>query len=56
MPEEIAAAGNEVVEMLGACAADPDDQQIGRAADEALRRLEQALAAASPLSEKGSSK
>lgn len=56
MSDEIAAAGSEVVEMLGACAADPDDPQIGRAADEALMRLEQALAASSSPSEKGSSK
>lgn len=43
MPDEIAAAGSEVVEMLGACAAAPDDIETGRAADEALMRLEQAL-------------
>jgi acyl carrier protein len=45
MPDEIAAAGAEVVEMLGACAADPDDLETARAADEALMRLEQVLAA-----------
>jgi hypothetical protein len=58
MPDEIAAAGREVVDMLGACAAAPDDRATGRAADEALMRLEQVLAAAtdgSPLSQKGSS-
>jgi hypothetical protein len=60
MPDEIAAAGGEVVEMLGACAAAPDDLEIGRAADEALMRLEQVLAASSAetagssLSQKGS--
>jgi hypothetical protein len=47
MPDEIAAAGSEVVEMLGACAAAPDDLETGRAADEALMRLEQVLAAGS---------
>lgn len=47
MPDEIAAAGREVVEMLGACAAAPDDPETGRAADEALMRLEQALTAGS---------
>ena len=47
MPDEIAAAGREVVEMLGACAAALDDLETGRAADEALMRLEQALAASS---------
>jgi hypothetical protein len=64
MPDESAAAGNEVVEMLGACAAAPDDLETGRAADEALMRLEQVLAAnlteagagaGSALSQKGSS-
>ena len=61
MPDEIAAAGREVVEMLGACAAAPDDLETGRAADEALMRLEQVLAASSTetggssLSQKGSS-
>jgi hypothetical protein len=58
MPDEIAAAGREVVDMLGACAAAPDDRATGRAADEALMRLEQALAAAtdgSPILPKGSS-
>jgi hypothetical protein len=49
MPDEIAAAGSEVVEMLGACAAAPDDIETGRAADDALMRLEQLL------SQKGSS-
>ena len=56
MPDEIAAAGSQVVEMLGACAAAPDDPDTGRAADEALLRLERALAAGHPeLSQKGSS-
>lgn len=48
MPEEldeIAAAGGEVVDLLGACAADPDDLETGRAADAALRRLDRLLAA-----------
>jgi len=55
MPDEIAAAGREVVEMLGACGAAPDDVETGRAADEALLRLEQAIAAGSSLSPKGPS-
>jgi hypothetical protein len=45
MPDEIAAAGRVLVEMLGACAAAPDDLETGRVADEALMRLEQVLAA-----------
>lgn len=45
MPEEIDEAGREVVEMLGACAAAPDDLETGRAADEALMRLDHVLAA-----------
>lgn len=45
-PDEITVAGQRVVEMLGACAADPDDVAVGRAADDALSRLEQLLAAA----------
>jgi hypothetical protein len=45
MPDEIAEIGREVVEMLGACGAAPDDRETARAADEALMRLEQALAA-----------
>lgn len=58
MSDEIAAAGHEVVEMLGACGAAPDDVEIGQAADEALLRLEQLLAettTGSSLSQKGSS-
>jgi hypothetical protein len=51
-PDEIAAAGREVVDMLGACAAAPDDVETGRAADDALMKLEQLLAAGSM--EKGS--
>jgi len=42
-----AAAGRKVVEMLGACAAAPDDIETGLAADEALRNLERLLAAGS---------
>lgn len=44
-PDEIAAAGQTVVEMLGACSAAPDDAEVGRAADEALRNLERLLTA-----------
>lgn len=42
-PDEIAAAGRTVVEMLGACSAAPDDAAVGRAADDALRNLERLL-------------
>jgi hypothetical protein len=42
--DEITAAGQEVIDLLGACGAAPDDIEIGRAADEALRKLEQLLA------------
>jgi hypothetical protein len=35
MPDEFDEAGCEVVEMLGACAAAPDDLETGRATDEA---------------------
>ncbi|MBO2449481.1 hypothetical protein J4573_20435 [Actinomadura barringtoniae] len=41
--DEIAAAGAKVVEMLGACAAAPDDLEVGRAADEALMDLDRLL-------------
>ncbi|WP_192809993.1 hypothetical protein [Actinomadura rudentiformis] len=44
--DEIAAAGARVVEMLGACAEAPDDREVGRAADDALMRLERLLAVA----------
>jgi hypothetical protein len=55
MPDEIAAAGQQVVDMLGACAAAPDDLETARAADQALLRLEHVLAAESPMSQKGPS-
>jgi hypothetical protein len=42
--DEIAAAGREVVDMLGACAAAPDDLEIGQAADAALLKLDRLLA------------
>lgn len=42
-PDEIAATGRKVVEMLGACAAAPDDIETARAADDALRNLERLL-------------
>ena len=45
--DEITAAGRKVVDMLGRCAAAPDDVETGRAADDALRKLEQLLAAGS---------
>ena len=43
MPDEIAAAGREVVDLLGACAAAPDDMPTGQAADDALRHLDRLL-------------
>lgn len=43
-PDEIAAAGSKIVELLGACAASPDDMATGRDADDALRNLERLLA------------
>ena len=43
MPDEIAAAGAEVVELLGACAAAPDDLETAKAADNALSDLERLL-------------
>lgn len=43
--DEIAAAGRAVVELLGACSAAPDDEETGRAADDALRNLERLLTA-----------
>lgn len=52
MPDEIAVAGREVVDMLGACAAAPDDMETGQEADAALMRLERLLSAG-PM-EKGS--
>jgi hypothetical protein len=38
--DEIADCGRKIVDLLGACAAAPDDMATGRAADEALRTLE----------------
>jgi len=50
MPDDVTAAGELVFELFGACAAAPDDQQIGRRADDALGRLEALLLAAEPVS------
>ncbi|MFI0482832.1 hypothetical protein [Actinomadura sp. 9N215] len=47
-PDEIAAAGAKVVEMLGACAAAPDDVEVGEAADKALMELERLLTSGGP--------
>jgi hypothetical protein len=41
--DEIADCGRKVVDLLGACAAAPDDMATGRAADAALRVLDQLL-------------
>lgn len=46
-PDEITAAERKVVELLGACAAAPDDAETGRTADDTLRKLDQLLAAGS---------
>ncbi|WP_169437539.1 hypothetical protein [Longispora albida] len=43
--ERIEAAGQKVFEMFGACAAAPDDKELGRQADEALAELEGLLRA-----------
>jgi hypothetical protein len=43
MSDEIAVAGSKVVELLGDCAAAPDDLEIARAADDAVRDLEHLL-------------
>jgi hypothetical protein len=45
-PAEITAAGLKIIDLMGACAASPDDLAIGQAADDALRNLEQLLATA----------
>lgn len=43
--DEITEAGREVVELLGACGAAPDDLATARAAEAALLRLDRLLAA-----------
>ncbi|TMM38975.1 MAG: hypothetical protein E6F99_08405 [Actinobacteria bacterium] len=43
MSEDLAAAAQRVFEMFGAVAADPDNAETGRAADEALYQLEALL-------------
>ncbi|MDH2428340.1 hypothetical protein [Sphaerisporangium sp. TRM90804] len=45
MSEPIEAQGHKVVELFGACGAAPDDLEVARAADEALRILEDMLLA-----------
>lgn len=42
--DEITAPGQQLVEMLVACAEAPDDLDVARAADAALRDLELSLA------------
>ena len=44
--DEIADCGRKVVDLLGACAAAPDDVATGRAADDALRALDRLLTVA----------
>lgn len=41
--ERIDAVGQRVFELFGAVAAAPDDEETGRAADEALRELDRLL-------------
>ena len=41
--EKIAAAGDKLFEMFGACGEAPDDVEVGRQADAALQRLESML-------------
>lgn len=48
MSEEVEAAGQAVFEMFGACAAAPDDEELGRRADGALAELDRLLAADTP--------
>jgi hypothetical protein len=43
---EITAAGQRVFELFAACAGSPDDIEVGRDADAALRDLDMVLAAA----------
>lgn len=44
MPDnEIAAAGQRVFELFAACAADPDDAEVGKEADAALHQLDRFL-------------
>lgn len=42
---DIKSAGQRVFELFGACGGNPDDIEIGRAADEALRGLDRLLIA-----------
>jgi hypothetical protein len=51
MSDEIAVAGQKVVELLGDCATAPDDLEIAKAADDALRYLECLLADTDPAGE-----
>lgn len=46
LDNEIATAGQRVFELFAACAADPDDIEVGKAADAALRELDGLLTAA----------
>lgn len=46
LDNEIATTGQRVFELFAACAADPDDIEVGKAADAALRELDGLLAAA----------
>jgi hypothetical protein len=44
--DEVAAAGQRVFELFGSCAGDPDNEAVGRAADDALADLDAVLARA----------
>lgn len=50
MSDQIAVAGQRLFELFAACAAAPDDESAGHAADQALRELEALLAADRPAS------
>jgi hypothetical protein len=45
VPDQIAAAGQQLFELFAACAAEPDSASAGQAADAALRQLEALLTA-----------
>jgi hypothetical protein len=46
LDNDIASAGQRLFELFGACATNPDDVEIGKAADETLRELDRLLIAA----------
>ncbi|MBV9162467.1 MAG: hypothetical protein JO281_13145 [Pseudonocardiales bacterium] len=48
MSKQIEAAGQRLFELFGACAAAPDDEEIGRQADQVLMELAALLATVDP--------